>query len=156
MPSCSFCRKRGHNIATCRIRLTENVDESEALVAALSTAVHSAQSSTVLDRTALVESLVTATAIAQSKLAKDLKRFAEVESTGKGGDDPEAWVRVDVEEGAAQTPVVPEGATQTPDVPDRLFANKAQQVCACSFDRAACGQCGRGCAQDQSQLHPQD
>ena len=93
MPPCSFCRKLGHNITTCKIRLKENVYESEALVESLSTAAHIAQCSPALDRTdnegkALVESLLTATFIAQSKLAKDQKRFAEVERAGKGGDDP--------------------------------------------------------------------
>ena len=176
MPPCSFCRKLGHTITTCKIRLKENVYESEALVESLSTAAHIAQCSPALDRTdnegkALVESLLTATFIAQSKLAKDQKRFAEVERAGKGGDDPEEWVRVDVKKGAEQTPDVPGVSAGRPtyddssENPDRLLANKAQtgsshikprQVCACSFDRAACGQCGRGWAQDQQKQHPQD
>ena len=99
---CSFCRKLGRNITTCKIALKENVNESEALVESLSTAAHIAQCSPVLDRTdnegkALAESLLTATLIAQGKLAKDQKRFAEVERAGKGVDDPEEWVRIDVE-----------------------------------------------------------
>jgi len=147
---CSYCRKPGHNITTCKIALKENVNESEALVESLSTAARIAQCSPALDRTdnegkALVESLLTATLIAQSKLAKDQKRFAEVERAGKGGDDPEEWVRIDVKKGAEQTPDVPGVSAGRPtyddtsENPDRLFANKAQtgsspikprQVCA--------------------------
>ena len=166
MPPCSFCRKLGHNTTTCKIRLKENVDESEALVESLSTVAHIAKSSRALDRTdkegkALVASLLTATLIAQSKLAKDQKRFAEVERAGKGGDDPEEWVRIDVAGVSAGRPTYDD----TSDNPDRLFANKDQtgsspikprQVCACGADRAACGQCGRGWAQDKEKQHRQD
>ena len=154
MPPCSFCKKPGHNTVTCKVRLKGNVEESEALVSFLSDAAHIARNSSVLDRTDpegkhLVAQLLKATAIAQSKLDKDEKRFEEVQRQGKGGDDPGEWVRIDVA-GAG----LPSGDGD----PVRLSANdeqtgspptKPSEGCACGSDRAACGQCGRGWAQEK-------
>ena len=154
MPPCSFCKKPGHNIVTCKVRLKNNVEESETLVKLMSDAADIARFSRAVDRTgtdgkALVAQLLSATVIAQNKLDKDEKRFEEVQRQGKGGDDPDEWVRIDVA-GAG----LPSGDGD----PVRLSANdeqtgspptKPSEGCACGSDRAACGQCGRGWAQEK-------
>ena len=154
MPPCSFCKKDGHNVVTCKLRLFTNVDESRNLLWLIEKAADIAQNSPSVDRTgtdgkALVARLESATGIAQHKVEKDEKRFQEVRQQGQGGDDPDEWVRIDVP-GAG----LPSGDGD----PVRLAANdeqtrspptKPSEGCASGSDRAACGQCGRGWAQEQ-------
>ena len=51
--------------------------------------------------------------------------------------------------GLKENPCAKEVAPVSQQLPE-----KSADFCACGFDRAACGKCGRGCAQCSAAAHP--